>query len=66
MLAKKFYAFPISKVFHLDDAGEEHFLGLRFRWNTGETEIAWENPGAFKMGLIVEEPIPAPSSPGRA
>ena len=66
MLAKKLYAFPISKVFHLDDTGEEHFLGLRFRWNTGETQIAWENPGTFKMGLIVEEPIPATSSPGRA
>ncbi len=66
MLAKKLYAFPISKIFHLDDAGEEQFLGLRFRWNTGETEIAWEKPGAFKMGLIVEEPIPASSSPGRA
>lgn len=66
MLAKKLYAFPISRVFHLDDAGEEHFLGLRFRWNTGETEIAWENPGAFKMGLICEEPIPATPSTGRA
>ena len=59
MSAKKLYAFPISKVFHLDLAGEEHFLGLRFRWNTGETEIAWDQPGTFKMALIFEEPIPA-------
>jgi hypothetical protein len=66
MLAKKLYAFPISRVFHLDRAGKEHFLGLRVRWNTGETEIAWDNPGAFRMGLIFEEPIPATSSPGRA
>ncbi len=66
MSAKKLYAFPISKVFHLDLAGEEHFLRLRFRWDTGETEIAWEKPDVFKVGLIFEEPIPATSSPGRA
>ena len=63
MSAKKLYAFPISKVFHLDLAGEEHFLGLRFRWNTGETEIAWDQPGTFKMALIFEEPIPCAATP---
>ena len=63
MSAKKLYAFPISKVFHLDLAGEEHFLGLRFRWNTGETEIAWEKPDVFKVGLIFEEPIPVERQP---
>lgn len=62
MLAKKMYAVPISKVFKLDRTGEEHFLGIRFQWNTGETEVFWENPGDFKMGLIFEEQIAAFSS----
>ncbi|SFE87923.1 hypothetical protein SAMN04515678_12055 [Roseivivax sediminis] len=59
MLPPKMYAFPVSKVFELHRTGERTFLGTRFQWNTGQSEVAWERPDSFKAGTIAEEPIPA-------
>lgn len=56
--AVKKYAFPVAKVFGLGIDGTKQYLGVRFLWNTGESDIRWDTEAAPRNGRIVEEAFP--------
>ncbi|MAC81933.1 MAG: hypothetical protein CML66_28205 [Rhodobacteraceae bacterium] len=35
------YAFPEAFLVRRHVSGDKEIVGIRYRWNTGETQIAW-------------------------
>ena len=51
------YAFPEAFLVRREPNGSTRVLGVRYRWNTGETQIAWCRDDRPDTGDLDEKPI---------
>ena len=56
----KKYAFPETFLVRRDASGIKQLVGIRYRWNTGETQIAWCQDKQPDPKDFEEEPIRPP------
>ena len=56
----KKYAFPETFLVRRDASGIKQLVGIRYRWNTGETQIAWCQDKQPDPKDLEEEPIRPP------
>lgn len=52
------YAFPEAVLVRHSADGIRHLVGVRYRWNTGETQIAWCQDMPAALDALDEEAIP--------
>ncbi|WP_158967203.1 hypothetical protein [Chachezhania sediminis] len=57
------FAFPVSLLMEQRADGTRLVRGIRYRWNTGETQIKWWDDAQHDAATLEEEPLASSSRP---